>query len=156
MDNRYYKYDCPALMSDGRFISSYVRSSVFDQYVRKMNKIETAQEYRHFLQNNGSNIINNMKAYLHESQTCKVEGKCLPINRPNEMIVNDINDSIISQHHKSHNDMQHDNEIQNQHNYHTEDDEVVHNYMQHHNKNHTGHDRSEDAEDAEECNFCQS
>jgi hypothetical protein len=80
MDNRYYNYNCPPLMNDGRFINNYVRSSVFDQYIRNTNNINNSNEYRHFLQNNGYQIINNMKSYLRENNTCYVEGKCLPMN----------------------------------------------------------------------------
>ena len=82
MDNRYYNYNCPPLMNDGRFISSYVRSSTFDQYVRNVNNINNATEYRHYLQNNGSEIMNNIKAYLRQNNTCSVEGKCLPMSGP--------------------------------------------------------------------------
>ncbi len=83
MDNRYYKYNCPPLMNDGRFLTSYVRSRVFDQYVRNINGVQSAQDYRHFLQNNGDQILNNLKGYLRESNTCKIEGKCLPMSGPN-------------------------------------------------------------------------
>lgn len=82
MDNRYHKYNCPPLMNDGRFISSYVRSRVFDQYIKNINNINSAQNYKHFLQNNGDQIINNSKAYLRENNTCKIAGKCLPMSEP--------------------------------------------------------------------------
>lgn len=82
MDNRYYNYNCPPLMNDGRFINSYVRSSTFDQYIRNVNNIENGTNYRHYLQNNGHEIINNIKAYLHQNNTCSVEGKCLPMSGP--------------------------------------------------------------------------
>ena len=83
MDNRYYKYNCPALMNDGRFLTSYVRSRVFDQYIKNINNVQNSQEYRHFLQNNGDQILNNLKGYLRETNTCKIEGKCLPMSGPN-------------------------------------------------------------------------
>ena len=88
MDNRYYKYNCPPIMNDGRFISSYVRSSVFDQYIRTVNNIDNAHNFRHYLQNNGDQLINNSKAYLRENNICKIEGKCLPMANPNENIIN--------------------------------------------------------------------
>jgi len=69
-------------MNDGRFINNYVRSSTFDQYVRNINDINNGNEYRHYLQNNGYEIINNIKAYLRQSNTCSVEGKCLPMTGP--------------------------------------------------------------------------
>ena len=60
MDNRYYSYDCPPLMNDGRFISNYVRSSLFDQYIRNTNNLESSQDFRNFLQNNGSTILKGL------------------------------------------------------------------------------------------------
>jgi hypothetical protein len=69
-------------MNDGRFISSYVRSRVFDQYIRNINNINNAQNYKHFLQNNGDQIINNSKAYLRENNTCKIGGSCVPMSEP--------------------------------------------------------------------------
>jgi len=90
MDNRYYNYGCPALMNDARFINNYVRSSTFDQYIRNVNNIKNGNEYRHYLQNNGDQIINNIKAYLRENNTCSVEGKCLPMSGPTTpILVND-------------------------------------------------------------------
>jgi hypothetical protein len=74
-------------MNDGRFISSYVRSSTFDQYVRNINNINSSHEYRHYLQNNGTEIMNNIKAYLRQNNTCSVEGKCLPMSGPITPIV---------------------------------------------------------------------
>jgi hypothetical protein len=95
MDNRYYNYDCPPLMNDGRFLSSYIRSNVFDQYVRTVNSINTSQEYKHFLQNNGDQIINNLKSHLKQNNTCKIKNN--EINKINiledkiEQLENKIN-----------------------------------------------------------------
>jgi len=86
-DNRYFEYGCPPLMNDGRFISNYVRSSTFDQYIRNMNNINTTHEFRHYIQKNGTNIINNLKAFHHEHNTCSVEGRCLPIKN-NKNVLN--------------------------------------------------------------------
>lgn len=99
MDNRYHKYNCPPLMNDGRFLTSYVRSRVFDQYIRNINGVQSAQEYRHFLQNNGDQILNNLKGHLRENNTCKIEGKCLPMSGPNsDDVINYLksNDRISS------------------------------------------------------------
>jgi len=79
-DNRYFSYECPAKMQDGRFITSYIRSRTFDQYVRGINDINSAQEYKDFLQNNGDNIINRERAYNNEKNVCKIEGKCAPVS----------------------------------------------------------------------------
>jgi hypothetical protein len=78
-------------MNDGRFISNYVRSSTFDQYVRTINNINNANEYRHYLQNNGHEIMNNIKGYLRQNNTCSVEGKCLPMSGPTTPIIPKVN-----------------------------------------------------------------
>lgn len=80
MDNRYFKYKCPPLMNDGRFISNYIRSSTFDQYIRNSNNIESSNDFRHHIQNNGAEIMNNMKGYYRKNNTCSVEGRCLPMS----------------------------------------------------------------------------
>jgi hypothetical protein len=80
MDNRYFKYNCPALMNDGRFLTNYTRSSTFDQFIRNENNINSAQDYKNYLQQNGEVIMNNVKAYLNETNTCVVKGQCLPLN----------------------------------------------------------------------------
>ncbi len=80
MDNRYQNYNCPALMSDARFITNYMESRVFEQYIRNINNIESAQEYRLFLQQNGDRILNKERAYFDSINTCSVQGKCVPLN----------------------------------------------------------------------------
>tara|TARA_B100000900_G_C20294701_1_gene599614 strand:- start:114 stop:410 length:297 start_codon:yes stop_codon:yes gene_type:complete len=79
MDNRYYKYGCPPLMSDGRFLTSYVDSDVLNQYVRHVNKLKTSNDFRVFLQKNGDAIMNRERAYLISKNTCGVNGKCVDI-----------------------------------------------------------------------------
>ena len=76
MDNRYYKFGCPALMSDGRFLTSYVDSDVLNQYIRHVNKLNSANDFRIFLQKNGDSIINRERAYLIKKNTCGVHGTC--------------------------------------------------------------------------------
>lgn len=76
MDNRYYKYGCPPLMSDGRFLTSYVDSDVVNQYIRHVNKIKTSNDFRMFLQKNGDTIINRERAHLIKKNTCAIDGAC--------------------------------------------------------------------------------
>jgi hypothetical protein len=80
MDNRYWSYGCPALMQDGRFLTNYVRFNVFDQNIRYINNIETAFEYRKFLQTNGDIILNREREFLNKNNRCQVNGACLPLN----------------------------------------------------------------------------
>ena len=80
MDNRYWSHGCPALMQDGRFITNYVRSNVFDQFVRNVNEIQSSHEYRLFLQQNGDSILNKERAYLVKNNSCNINGKCAPLS----------------------------------------------------------------------------
>jgi hypothetical protein len=80
MDNRYFNYKCPPLMQDARFITNYTKNSTFEQFIRNVNQIESAQDYKQFLQQNGDTIINRERAYLESINTCAVHGKCVPIN----------------------------------------------------------------------------
>ncbi len=76
-------------MNDGRFLTSYVRGRVFDQYVRNVNNINSSHEYKNFLQENGDFIMNNLKAHYRETNTCKIEGRCLPMSGPTNDNMND-------------------------------------------------------------------
>lgn len=82
MDNRYFKQGCPPLMHDGRFITNYNRFPIFEQYIKNINKISSAQEYRQFLQKNGDTIINNERAYFNKVATCNILGSnTIPVNK---------------------------------------------------------------------------
>jgi hypothetical protein len=76
MDNIYWKQGCPALMSDGRLLTNYNRGRIIDQSIKTINKIESAQEYKYFLQNNGENIINNERDYINKKTTCSPNNAC--------------------------------------------------------------------------------
>jgi len=80
-DNRYFSYDCPALMQDARFVTNYAQRRTVDQYIRIINKIESAQDYKDFLQKNGDDLINKERAYNEDNYICKIDGKCMPISK---------------------------------------------------------------------------
>lgn len=80
MDNRYFNYKCPPLMQDARFITNYTKNSSFEQYIRNINQIDSAQEYKQFLQYYGDEILNKERAYLQNINTCVIHGKCVPMN----------------------------------------------------------------------------
>ncbi len=63
-------------MSDGRFLTSYVDSDVLNQYIRHVNKLNSANDFRIFLQKNGDAIINRERAFLIKKNTCSVHGMC--------------------------------------------------------------------------------
>jgi hypothetical protein len=84
MDNRYYNCNCPALMRDGRFITSYVRGRIVDQYIRNINNIDSAHNYKLFLQDNTDEILNNLNNSLKKNNTCVVNNNC------NKLYINNI------------------------------------------------------------------
>jgi hypothetical protein len=80
MDNRHFSYGCPPLMQDARFITNYMESRIFEQYIRNVNKIDSAQDFKRFLQTNGDTIIDKERAYHQQVNTCSVYGKCVPLS----------------------------------------------------------------------------
>ena len=84
MDNRYFNYGCPALMQDGRFITNYMDTRIFDQYIRNINNIKSAQDYKNFLQSNTRTIISRENEYLLKTNTCPVYGLCVPMGKNTE------------------------------------------------------------------------
>jgi len=80
MDNRHFKYGCPPLMQDARFITNYMESRIFEQYIRNVNQIESAQEYKSFLQSKGDIIMNRERAYQQQTNSCGVHGNCVPLS----------------------------------------------------------------------------
>ena len=80
MDNRYYNYKCPPLMQDARFITNYTPSRIFEQQIRGVNNIDSAQDYKIFLQTNGETIMTRERAYLEATNTCSVDGKCVKLS----------------------------------------------------------------------------
>ena len=77
MDNRYYKYGCPELMQDGRFLTNYMPKRTFDQIIRNVNNIEGSADYRIFLQSNTETIMAREREYLQQTRTCGVNGQCV-------------------------------------------------------------------------------
>jgi len=80
MDNRYYKYGCPALMQDGRFITNYMESRIYEQMIRNANNINSVHDYRYLLQNNGDAILDKERAFIEKKYTCNIDGKCVPLS----------------------------------------------------------------------------
>ncbi len=87
MDNRYFSYGCPPLMQDGRFITSYVRGNVFDQFIRNINQINSSQDFREFLQTRGDEMLNKERAELVKNNVCCVNGSCVPLSNKNNQNV---------------------------------------------------------------------
>ena len=76
MDNRYWDKGCPPLMSDGRFITSYVDSDVLVQFIRHVNKIESAQDFKNFMIKNAEDIMEKERKFITSKNICNVDGQC--------------------------------------------------------------------------------
>lgn len=79
MDNRYFNHGCPPLMEDGRFITNFTESRIFEQVIRNVNQLESTHDYRAFLQANADTIMNRERAYMNKFNTCPVDGQCVPM-----------------------------------------------------------------------------
>jgi hypothetical protein len=77
MDNRYFNRSCPPLMQDGRFITNFMESRIFEQIIRNVNNIESSHDFRAFLQQNGNTIMNRERAFMNKYNTCDVNGQCV-------------------------------------------------------------------------------
>ena len=76
MDNRFYKCGCPALMSDGRLVTNYLDSDVFNNFIAKSNKLTTSNQYRAFLQKNGTKMINNERNFFIKKNVHTAKPEC--------------------------------------------------------------------------------
>lgn len=68
MDNFYQS--CPVKMSDQRHLSDYRSSTRRNEYIRYINDITRDDQYRLFLQLNGSEIANNEWKYNKMFNSC--------------------------------------------------------------------------------------
>jgi hypothetical protein len=63
-------------MQDSRFITNYMESRIFEQHIRTINKIESAQEFKQFLQTNAETLMKREQTYHQEANLCRVQGNC--------------------------------------------------------------------------------
>ena len=77
MDNRFYKCKCPALMSDGRLVTNYLNNSSFNKSIAKSNNLTTSNEYRSFLQKNGTKIIDNERSFFSKKHVHQATSDCM-------------------------------------------------------------------------------
>lgn len=75
-NNVYYNSGCPALMSDGRFITYYNSANELTEELRKLNNIKSSNKFRNFMQNNANQFINAERNYLIRENTCSPAIAC--------------------------------------------------------------------------------
>lgn len=67
-DNKYF--DCPAVMNDGRAFTDYRPSTTVDDMIRIGNNVRSNYEYRQFLTNNATAIMEINNKYLDNKLGC--------------------------------------------------------------------------------------
>ena len=67
--------NCPAIMSDGRFMTNYTSTQKMVANIKQMNNITDENEFRAFLQKNGSGLIEKQKKFLLQSKMCDLSKK---------------------------------------------------------------------------------
>ena len=67
-NNKYF--NCPALMSDGRAFTDYRPSSDVNNMIRYSNNVMSNYEYRQFLINNASKIMEVNNMYANDKLSC--------------------------------------------------------------------------------------
>ncbi len=69
-------------MNDGRFITNYRESRVVEQLVRKMNNLDSAQDYKNFLQQNAELIMKRESENLESNNKCSHTEACPTLSIP--------------------------------------------------------------------------
>lgn len=75
-NNVYYKDGCPAIMSDGRFITYYNSTNELTEAMRKMNGFKSANQFRNFMQKNGDLFMNSERNHIIKENTCSPAIAC--------------------------------------------------------------------------------
>ena len=68
MDN--YRHNCPALMSDGRYLADWRTANTREQFNKAMNGFTNDNEFRVFMQLNAEKIIDNEWNMMRKNQSC--------------------------------------------------------------------------------------
>lgn len=69
-NNLYHKDKCPALMSDGRFITYYNSSNELTEAIRKLNGINSSNKFRNFMQKHADLFMDAERRHTIKENTC--------------------------------------------------------------------------------------
>lgn len=75
-NNVYYKDGCPAIMSDGRFITNYNSTNELTEAMRKLNGFQCSNEFRIFMQKYGDKIMAAERNHIIKENTCSPQTAC--------------------------------------------------------------------------------
>ncbi len=76
LNNIYFKDGCPALMSDGRFLTNYISTNELTEIMRRKNGFINMNEFRNFMQNNAESIINAERQLNLKENSCLTNIAC--------------------------------------------------------------------------------
>ena len=75
-NNAFYKDGCPALMSDGRFITYHNSSNELTENMRKVNNFKNPNEFRRYMQNNGDLFRTAERDFIEKQNSCYPTKAC--------------------------------------------------------------------------------
>ena len=85
-DNQFYTFGCPALMNDGRFVTSYVSNQTLVDSLKLANGLDPCMydnnDFRLFLQRNASKIMNKERQYLFKNYYCFLPRRPFKVELP--------------------------------------------------------------------------
>ncbi len=70
------KTECPALMSDGRFLTYHNSTNELTEAIRKLNGFTSSNQFRNFMQNNADLFMNAERNQLLKENSCRPKTAC--------------------------------------------------------------------------------
>lgn len=68
--------NCPALMSNGSFVTNWFSNGDFNNLIIKANGIKTSHQYRAFLQKNAETLMNKEATKVKTNYACDTKDVC--------------------------------------------------------------------------------
>lgn len=75
-NNVYFPDGCPALMSDGRFITYYNSTNELTEIMKKQNGFRSENQFRTFMQSHGDLFMNAERDFQIKNNTCSPATAC--------------------------------------------------------------------------------
>lgn len=75
-NNIYWRDGCPALMSDGRFITYHYPTNELTNALQKAHNFRSANEFRTFMQKHGDQLMLANRQLVHDQNTCRPSMAC--------------------------------------------------------------------------------
>lgn len=76
MSDNIFTKQCPALMSDQRFLTNHNNPTTINQAIRLKIGVYSTHDYRNYLQNNALSMMETEKTYNMMNNRCAVSKAC--------------------------------------------------------------------------------